>query len=1376
MSQLASKMWSGKDIRSRLKEWILPALQGRRSQVTKVVWIMITAIILAFSLPVMAEGANVGAQVRIYKIGPGPLDSALNQFARASGVFISFSPMQTDNKITQGISGSMSVREGFRQLLKGTGLAAVEDQKGGYRLEKLPELSGEQALPLNIELSAINVQAKRYRDFGPLPGLNLTKEQIAGNVQSITAKEIKDAHSLSLSDLLNSKLQSVNVNDYQGNPFQMDISYRGFTAGPQLGTPQGLSVFLDGVRVNEPFGDVVNWDMIPMNALSRFDVFPGSNPLFGLNTLGGALSMKTKSGFDSPGVSAEVLTGSYGRKQLQASGGWNNGAVAAFGAVNLFMEDGWRTNSPSKVNQAFGKLEWQGEKASLGFSALAVVNKLVGNGTVPQELYNQDYKAVFTSPDETRNRLWQLQISGAFDFTDRIGLTGQIYSRDSTRKSRTGDIIDIETFRNDDHSYVMAGTRLPGTGAGLQCGYTDANADGIPDYYKVSDDNWFPFLMSMSSGSPDYSLVERNGDLNSAEMESALKQLFEKKLYDVFINDYIPSTNNLYEGVTALGGFMNFGVGTGYYDDDGNGYRVFADRPLNVATCAHEDGYAPNPDTPWVQGMIPSTPIKARDGAIDNGSGVVLGTPTAVITNSNIEQSGKGAALQLNFNFNRHKAMVGLSIDRASATYLGTQRLALLDGSRNVYNDPSQLGEEFYAGSHDLPINDFSGDSITKSIYFSENWSPVETLNLSLSGRYNFTKVKSDLAPSVKDSRLENLHLINRYTWGVICPGTDLSNCPYSLDSPIPADQYWDNLVMVNQRTTLLDKPAVEKFNYHNFNPSLGATWQAKPNLNMYANWNQGTRVPSVIELGCAYDDTLVKVGSQYMPRSIADGRGCKLPSALSGDPYLPQVVARTMEVGARGKFKDVLEWNISAYRTDVKDDIYMVSVTNELNFFQDVGSTRRQGIEFGLAGQYGKSDFRVNYSLTEATFQSFFKMASPYNSSRSMTPLSADENMIQVQPGNVMPGVPFNNFNFNWGYRLTPSLKLNLGVVAHSGSFLRGNENNAHTPSPGQEIVAYINGLPRLIKTPDNEYSGTAPGYAVLNFNAHYDIGQGWSASLLINNLLDKQYYTAGRLGLNPFAPSRLGTIGPGGFNYNSAEWLSSQFISAGAPRGVWVSLSYDFDAAQASRPPPATTVLTEPDRTLEIPSTLPTAEELALIQAMDGVKALPVLNKNSLRQATQQAQHEVSALIDTWRQSIAGNQLDAYLDLYSSNFAMPGGSHYQWLDQQKLQFAETGQREVEVNNLVVEPQGKRMVAVFHYTLRQASSVQFARKVISFEQQDGVWKIIRENALPSNSKAAQSLKSDHTSTDRVSGIDPLSAEVNLVGLNLPVYNLEVPQ
>ena len=160
-----------------------------------------------------------------------------------------------------------------------------------------------------IELEPVTVIGRTYTRLGPGEGLQLSKEQIPGNVQSISSKDIKSSMATSLGDLMNSRLQSVNVNDYQGNPFQMDISYRGFSASPQIGTPQGLSVFLDGVRVNEPFGDIVNWDLIPMNALSGMDVFPGSNPLFGLNTLGGALSLRTKNGFDDPGVNMSFQGG-----------------------------------------------------------------------------------------------------------------------------------------------------------------------------------------------------------------------------------------------------------------------------------------------------------------------------------------------------------------------------------------------------------------------------------------------------------------------------------------------------------------------------------------------------------------------------------------------------------------------------------------------------------------------------------------------------------------------------------------------------------------------------------------------------------------------------------------------------------------------------------------------------------------------------------------------------------------------------------------------------------------------------------------------------------------------------------------------------------
>ena len=171
------------------------------------------------------------------------------------------------------------------------------------------------------ELDSVIVEGKPTAKISPLEGLQLEKEQIPGNIQSISAKEIKESLSTSMGDLMNSHLQSVNVNDYQGNPFQMDISYRGFSASPQLGTPQGLSVFIDGVRVNEPFGDIVNWDLIPMNALSSMDVFPGSNPLFGLNTLGGALSLRTKNGFDDSGVNLRFTGGSWDRKKGELTAG-----------------------------------------------------------------------------------------------------------------------------------------------------------------------------------------------------------------------------------------------------------------------------------------------------------------------------------------------------------------------------------------------------------------------------------------------------------------------------------------------------------------------------------------------------------------------------------------------------------------------------------------------------------------------------------------------------------------------------------------------------------------------------------------------------------------------------------------------------------------------------------------------------------------------------------------------------------------------------------------------------------------------------------------------------------------------------------------------
>src|SRR5216117_1742682 len=226
----------------------------------------------------------------------------------------------------------------------------------------------------------------------PLPGFGVPAAQVPANVQAVTGAEIMRQHPLSLPEFMSQRLSGVNVNENQGNPFQPDLTYRGFAASPLLGTPQGISVYQDGVRINEPFGDTVNWDSIPTAAISTINLMPGSNPLFGLNTLGGALSIQTKNGRDNPGTVVQAIYGSHVRRAVE----FEHGGAKATGfnwyvGGNLFGDDGWRDDSPSDVRQLFGKIGWQQAKTALAFTAAYANNSLTGNGLQEQRFIDRDY-------------------------------------------------------------------------------------------------------------------------------------------------------------------------------------------------------------------------------------------------------------------------------------------------------------------------------------------------------------------------------------------------------------------------------------------------------------------------------------------------------------------------------------------------------------------------------------------------------------------------------------------------------------------------------------------------------------------------------------------------------------------------------------------------------------------------------------------------------------------------------------------------------------------------------------------------------------------------------------------------------------------------
>ncbi|MBS0376912.1 MAG: TonB-dependent receptor [Proteobacteria bacterium] len=296
----------------------------------------------------------------------------------------------------------------------------------------------------------------------PLPGFGLPLNQVATNVQTADSEDLKRSQANDVADYLNRSFTGVNASESANNPFQIDVLYHGFTASPLLGTPEGLSVYVDGVRVNESFGDTVNWDLIPESAVSTVSLISGSNPVFGLNTLGGALSIQTKSGHDNPGTQFEAYGGSFGRRSFEGESGGSLGAFDYFATVRYFEETGWRDTSPSRLWQAFGKVGWQTETTDLDLSYTYADTDLTGNGAVPQSMYAYRRETSYT-PDVTQNLLHFVNLTGTQMLDEHWLLSGNAFYRRLATTASNGS-------NNDNY---LADTYA---GPPLDCGAQDSRA------------------------------------------------------------------------------------------------------------------------------------------------------------------------------------------------------------------------------------------------------------------------------------------------------------------------------------------------------------------------------------------------------------------------------------------------------------------------------------------------------------------------------------------------------------------------------------------------------------------------------------------------------------------------------------------------------------------------------------------------------------------------------------------------------------------------------------------------------------------------------------------------------------------------------------
>jgi outer membrane receptor protein involved in Fe transport len=248
------------------------------------------------------------------------------------------------------------------------------------------------------------------------PSTALAVDKVPSSINFVNTPEIQRTNSLNVMDALQQNVAGVNISNVAGNEFQSNIEFRGFVASPVSGTPQGLAVYQNGVRVNEAFGDTVNWDLIPTAAIKSIAVVT-NNPAYGLNALGGAVTLQMKDGFNYHGAEVDVMGGSFGRLQSSLQWGKQDGNWAVYGALEGVHDDGYRYFGSSDVRRFYGDIGYRYDGNEIHLNMGAADNNFGASATTPVELLQQYWGATYTTPQTSTNQVGYLNLTGKFEVT-----------------------------------------------------------------------------------------------------------------------------------------------------------------------------------------------------------------------------------------------------------------------------------------------------------------------------------------------------------------------------------------------------------------------------------------------------------------------------------------------------------------------------------------------------------------------------------------------------------------------------------------------------------------------------------------------------------------------------------------------------------------------------------------------------------------------------------------------------------------------------------------------------------------------------------------------------------------------------------------------
>ncbi len=304
----------------------------------------------------------------------------------------------------------------------------------------------------------------------PVQGSGINIERVPSNIQSFDLESLTKKKNFSVVETLNREAAGVSISNLNSSPMQNDINFRGYVSGPLLGSAQALAIYQNGMRVNESFGEVIQWDLIPDFAINSMQIFSGGDPIFGQNAIGGAISMQMKNGFDNEGVKTTFSGGDHGRTNEVIEYGKAFGDYAVYLGANFNVDKGWRDQSESYLETFYSDFRYRGEDTELFMNIGQAFTDLRGNGAVPLTLIPlEGESAVYTHPDNTHNKNYYANFGGNHFFNDKLSIQGNMYYRHMERRNYNGDEFD---GRDCGFNFDRGG----GAADGTLCGEYESNA------------------------------------------------------------------------------------------------------------------------------------------------------------------------------------------------------------------------------------------------------------------------------------------------------------------------------------------------------------------------------------------------------------------------------------------------------------------------------------------------------------------------------------------------------------------------------------------------------------------------------------------------------------------------------------------------------------------------------------------------------------------------------------------------------------------------------------------------------------------------------------------------------------------------------------